>query len=108
MSAVSVVPVARPTLASRWQAFEAWVAQRNEPDFIAERRRKAFDLYQQRLEIPLDPEEYKPSPMFVMRLMMLRTNRQPNASPFLCGCIKAGNAWHGHSQRSQRLLLPRW
>jgi hypothetical protein len=29
LSAVSVVPVARPTLASRWQSFEAWVGTRS-------------------------------------------------------------------------------
>lgn len=39
-----------------WQEF---TAARNEPDWILELRRQAFELYQEKLAEPLDPEEYK-------------------------------------------------
>ncbi|QDU41418.1 FeS cluster assembly protein SufB [Maioricimonas rarisocia] len=39
-----------------WQDF---TAARNEPDWILELRRQAFELYQEKLAAPLDPEEYK-------------------------------------------------
>jgi Fe-S cluster assembly protein SufD len=41
------------------ESFEAWLATRKEPAFIAEMRRKAFALYEELLAAPLDPEEYK-------------------------------------------------
>jgi Fe-S cluster assembly protein SufD len=40
-------------------AFEAFLASRNEPEWIAERRRAAYDIYEQKLSEPLNPEEYK-------------------------------------------------
>jgi Fe-S cluster assembly protein SufD len=40
-------------------AFEAFLKTRDEPGWITDLRRKAFDLYGQKLESPLDPEEFK-------------------------------------------------
>ncbi len=40
-------------------AFEAFLETRDEPGWITDLRRKAFALYSERLEIPLDPEEFK-------------------------------------------------
>jgi Fe-S cluster assembly protein SufD len=40
-------------------AFEAFLETRDEPGWITDLRRKAFDLYAERLEKPLDPEEFK-------------------------------------------------
>ena len=55
------VPAAQTATSSSFsrEAFEAWLATRNEPEFVVARRRQAFELYQERLETPLDPEEYK-------------------------------------------------
>ncbi len=40
-------------------AFEAFLKPRNEPGWITDARRKAFDIYSQKLDAPLDPEEFK-------------------------------------------------
>src|SRR5262245_3342423 len=40
-------------------AFDALLSARNEPDWLVERRRHAFDIYQDKLAEPLDPEEFK-------------------------------------------------
>ncbi len=40
-------------------AFEAFLETRDEPGWITDLRRKAFSLYSERLEIPLDAEEFK-------------------------------------------------
>jgi Fe-S cluster assembly protein SufD len=40
-------------------AFEAFLETRNEPGWITDLRRKAFELYTERLERPLDAEEFK-------------------------------------------------
>jgi Fe-S cluster assembly protein SufD len=40
-------------------AFESFLASRNEPAWITERRRAAYEIYQQKLAEPLTPEEYK-------------------------------------------------
>jgi Fe-S cluster assembly protein SufD len=40
-------------------AFEAFLETRDEPGWITDLRRKAFALYTERLETPLDPEEFK-------------------------------------------------
>ena len=39
--------------------FEKFLSNRNEPDWLIKKRQAAFDLYEQKLEEPLDPEEYK-------------------------------------------------
>jgi len=41
------------------EAFEAFLATRNEPDWVTEARRSAFEQYQVKLAEPLDPEEWK-------------------------------------------------
>jgi Fe-S cluster assembly protein SufD len=41
------------------ESFHRWLSARNEPDFIVERRRKAFALYQELLQTPLNAEEFK-------------------------------------------------
>lgn len=40
-------------------ALESLIAHRNEPDWVAERRRQSHALYEERRSEPLDPEEYK-------------------------------------------------
>ena len=40
-------------------AFESLLSARNEPDWLADRRRQAFAIYQDKLAEPLDPEEFK-------------------------------------------------
>ena len=39
--------------------FEAFLKSRNDPDWVVERRREAFEVYEQKLAEPLNPEEYK-------------------------------------------------
>ncbi len=38
---------------------KAFLKSRNDPDWVVERRREAFDVYEQKLAEPLSPEEYK-------------------------------------------------
>jgi Fe-S cluster assembly protein SufD len=54
-------PTPTPTTATGFgsTAFEAFLASRNEPAWVTERRRLAFGLYQERLGLPLNPEEWK-------------------------------------------------
>lgn len=49
------------TLASSFsvQSFEEFLARRSEPEWVAQSRRSAFDLFQERRFTPLDPEEWK-------------------------------------------------
>lgn len=49
---------ALPTTFDR-SAFEQFLAARNEPKWIQDRRREAFDHYQELVAVELDPEEYK-------------------------------------------------
>lgn len=49
----------QPTGAFDGAAFEQFVASRAEPDWVRERRRAAFALYEQKLAAPLNPEEFK-------------------------------------------------
>ncbi len=39
--------------------FEDFISARKEPDWLAQRRRKAFGVYESKRQQPLDPEEYK-------------------------------------------------
>lgn len=41
------------------EGFEAFLATRNEPDWLAQRRREAFALYQSLCVVELDPEEFR-------------------------------------------------
>jgi Fe-S cluster assembly protein SufD len=41
------------------QQFEAFLNSLNEPSWFTERRREAFDIYEEKLAEPLNPEEYK-------------------------------------------------
>lgn len=41
------------------QTFDAFLAARDEPGWVTELRREAFEIYQQKLDEPLDPEEWK-------------------------------------------------
>jgi Fe-S cluster assembly protein SufD len=41
------------------ETFEAFLAARQEPDWVTERRRKAFEIYEGKLAEDLDPEEYR-------------------------------------------------
>src|SRR5262245_28150941 len=66
-------------------AFQAWLSARNEAAFVADRRRKAFDLYRGLLESPLDPEEYK--------RIDLRTFRPDQYRPSAAGAADAGTVF---------------
>jgi len=56
----TIVSTAPPTAAGFSRAaFEAFLASRNEPEWVIERRRAAYDIYEQKLSEPLNPEEYK-------------------------------------------------
>ncbi len=48
-------------------AFEEFLASRNEPDWVTESRRAAFDLFEQKLDVPLDAEEWKRVPTRTFR-----------------------------------------
>lgn len=51
---------ASPSVSAFDQAgFEKFLESRQEPDWLLQLRREAFAIYQQKLEDPLDPEEYK-------------------------------------------------
>ena len=41
------------------KAFEAFLAGRDEPDWVTDARRKAFQVFQEKSAAPLDPEEWK-------------------------------------------------
>lgn len=41
------------------EAFETFLASRKEPGWMTELRQEAFNIYQQKLQEPLDPEEWK-------------------------------------------------
>lgn len=47
--------------------FETFLASRNEPEWMLEMRRNAFEIYQEKLDEPLDPEEYKRVDLRVFR-----------------------------------------
>ncbi len=53
-TALSSVPAGFDTA-----AFEAFLATRNEPGWVSDRRRAAFAVYQAKLGAPLNPEEWK-------------------------------------------------
>src|ERR1700733_1882075 len=59
-SIASALPTSaqRPAAFDR-SAFEAFLKTRGEPGWIADARRRAFDVYLEKLESPLDPEEFK-------------------------------------------------
>lgn len=40
-------------------AFEAFLAQRNDPEWVVELRKQAFSIFQEKQSAPLDPEEWK-------------------------------------------------
>jgi len=71
--------VVRPSGFSR-TAFEAFLETRNEPGWIADLRRQAFDAYSERLETPLDPEEFKRVDLRAFRPDEFRINPQAAAS----------------------------
>jgi Fe-S cluster assembly protein SufD len=54
----SSISTQRPTAFDR-AAFEAFLKARDEPGWITDARRKAFEVYSQKLQSPLDPEEFK-------------------------------------------------
>jgi Fe-S cluster assembly protein SufD len=47
--------------------FERFLATRDEPEWLLELRKNAFQLYQEKLQEPLDPEEYKRVDLRVFR-----------------------------------------
>ncbi len=59
MSSVSSLTTPRLAAGFDSSVFEAFVSLRNEPGWISDLRRRAFDVYQQKLTEPLNPEEWK-------------------------------------------------
>lgn len=53
---MSLATVAAPFGIDAWEAF---VAGRQEPAWITDKRREAFEVYEELQQAPLDPEEYK-------------------------------------------------
>src|SRR5690606_5109904 len=58
-STIMATTEASPITGFDQPAFEAFLAQRNEPDWIQEQRREAFAHYQRMLAARLDPEEFR-------------------------------------------------
>ncbi|WP_437206008.1 Fe-S cluster assembly protein SufD [Planctomicrobium sp. SH664] len=51
--------VAQPGLTFDRAGFDRFLAERGEPDWLQSLRREAFELYEEKLQEALDPEEYK-------------------------------------------------
>jgi Fe-S cluster assembly protein SufD len=58
-TAASTSPVLTPITGFSAEAFEQFLASRNEPQWVTELRRAAFQKYLELLEEPLNPEEWK-------------------------------------------------
>jgi len=56
-----VSPSTKPARAAGFNRadFESFLKSRHEPDWVTERRQRAFEVYEQKLGEPLNPEEYK-------------------------------------------------
>jgi Fe-S cluster assembly protein SufD len=62
-------------------AFEAFLTTRNEPGWITDLRRKAFEVYSQKATSPLDPEEFKRIDLRAFRADDYRLLAPANATP---------------------------
>lgn len=58
-------------------AFEAFLEARDEPDWIVEARRAAYEKYQDHLAVPLDPEEWKRVETRTFRADQFHVRREP-------------------------------
>lgn len=58
-------------------AFEAFLESRDEPDWIVEARRAAYEKYQDHLAVPLDPEEWKRVETRTFRADQFHVRREP-------------------------------
>ncbi|WP_437190619.1 Fe-S cluster assembly protein SufD [Planctomicrobium sp. SH527] len=69
-------------------AFDAFLAARQEPDWIQEARRQAFSLYQQRLTTELDPEEYRRLELRTFRPEKYQTAPRPEQAEAVSTLMK--------------------
>ena len=60
-------------------AFEAFLQTRAEPDWVTDARRTAFGLFQEKLQAPLDPEEWKRVELRTFRPQMFAVRSQAEA-----------------------------
>lgn len=61
------------------EVFEAFLQTRDEPDWVTERRREAFTLFQKLENEELDPEEWKRVPMRAFRPATFQLQSEPAA-----------------------------
>jgi Fe-S cluster assembly protein SufD len=91
-------------------AFEAFLAARNEPAWVTEARRAAFENYERLLEAPLDPEEWKrvETRTFRPERYNLVTNRAPAAFSTLMRdrAEFGGHVIHVDGASQERALTP--
>lgn len=69
-------------------AFDAFLATRQEPDWIQEARRQAYSLYQERLKTELDPEEYRRLELRTFRPEKYQTAPRPEQAEAVSTLMK--------------------
>lgn len=80
-------------------AFETFLEQRHEPEWIQQRRREAFALFQEKSAAPLDPEEYKR-----IDLRMFRPENFAIAESADGAGSQAGTLMHGQADFAGRVV----
>ncbi|MBC7816736.1 MAG: SufD family Fe-S cluster assembly protein, partial [Planctomycetaceae bacterium] len=88
-------------------AFEAFLESRDEPDWIVDARRKAYEQYQDHLAVPLDPEEWKRVETRTFRPDQFHVRSEPSESATFGSLMQdraefAGMVTHvdGHTTRA--------
>lgn len=64
------------------EAFERFIETRDEPGWVTDLRREAFDAYQQKLAAPLDPEEWKRVDLRTLRPSNFSIQTESGSSEF--------------------------
>lgn len=59
LSKMAATTIPAPANGFTAEMFEAFLAARQEPDWLVDRRRKAYDIYESKLAEDLEPEEYR-------------------------------------------------
>lgn len=62
-------------------AFDAFLAARDEPAWVTERRRQAFAILQEKFEVPLDPEEWRRVNLRLLRPQEFSIRSAASAEP---------------------------
>ena len=88
-------------------AFEAFLESRDEPDWVVDARRKAYEQYQDHLAVPLDPEEWKRVETRTFRPDQFHVRSEPSESATFGSLMQdrgefAGTVTHvdGHATRA--------